>query len=435
MEQKIQTAKKPELLAPAGDMARLEAALRFGADAVYVGAKRFGMRASPENFNWEQLEEAVELTHSKSAKLYLTCNILPRNADITQLPAFLGNAAACGVDALILSDLGVLELAKRHAPGLPVHISTQAGVFNYEAALCLYCMGARRFVLARELSLPEIAEIKQKLPQDAQVECFVHGAMCVSVSGRCLLSAYLTGRDANRGDCAQPCRWQYSVAEGTRPGEYFPLEEDGGLTYLFNAKDLCMLEHIPLLAQAGVDSFKIEGRAKSEYYTAVVTNAYRCAIDGYLQSETPLHYKSESWLLEEVQKVSNREYCSGFFFALPGTPPDGAPQKDAGIRYQGGYKRQWEVMAVVTGWADGVVSVSQRNRFFEGDTLELFLPRIKPEPVLVRGLCNSDGERVANAPNPMRIFSFQSEKPLPIGAILRGTIRDKHTDPNEEGGG
>ena len=271
--------RKPELLAPAGDMERLQAAVKYGADAVYLGGTMFGMRAAPANFNKEQLVEAVEYCHARGVKVYLTCNVLPRNDELAELPEFLKDAEKAGVDALIISDIGVLAMAKKYVPDMEIHISTQSGIVNYETSKAFYDMGAKRIVTARELKMTEIAEIRKNIPDDMDIECFVHGAMCVSFSGRCLISNYLVGRDANRGECAQPCRWKYTLMEEKRPGQYFPVVEDDSGTYIMNSKDMCMIEHIPEMIKAGITSFKIEGRAKSAYYVAVVVNAYRKAID------------------------------------------------------------------------------------------------------------------------------------------------------------
>lgn len=407
---KQSTARKPELLAPAGDLLRLRAAVQYHADAVYLGGTVFGMRSSPENFSETQLEEAVAFCHENGVKVYLTVNVLPRNDELAQLPRFLAHAKDCGVDALIVSDLGVLDYAKRYAPGVAIHISTQAGVVNYAAANALYRLGAKRIVTARELSLREIKEMRQNIPDDLDLECFVHGAMCVSFSGRCLLSNYLTGRDANRGDCAQPCRWQYALQEEKRPGQYFPIEDGDGGTFILNAKDLCMLDHIPALIDAGIDSFKIEGRAKSEYYVSVVTNAYRRAIDGYFADPQP-DYKPDQWVRDEVTKVSYRPYCTGFFFD--------DPHDNAQISFAGGYTRDWDVMAVVEKWEDGVAYCTQRNRFFTGDTLEVLAPDIVPFSVTPKAIFNADGEQVEATNHPMMAFSFPCEQPLPAGAYLR----------------
>ncbi len=402
--------KKPELLAPVGDMEILRAAVRYGADAVYLGGKIFGMRAAPSNFDAQELCQAVSYAHSHGVKVYLTCNVLPRNEELSELPGFLTDAVKAGVDALIVSDLGVLEYVKKYAPGIEIHISTQSGIVNYAAANVLYNMGARRIVTARELSLREISEIRDNIPADMDIECFVHGAMCVSFSGRCLISNYLVGRDANKGECAQPCRWKYALVEEKRPGKYFPVNEGDGGTYLFNSKDMCMIEHIPEMIKAGITSFKIEGRAKSEYYVAVVTNAYRKAIDGYFENMSD-DYVPEKWILDEMKKVSYRDYCTGFFFS--------DPAEDANISYKGGYNREWDVMAVVDSWSDGVAYCTQRNRFFEGDELEVMPVGKAPFTVLARNLKNGEGESIESTNHPMMKFSFECELPLESEMILR----------------
>ena len=270
---------RPELLAPAGDMERLQAALDFGADAVYLAGQMFGMRTAPSNFTREQLQEAVALAHARGVRVYLTCNTVPRNQEIDLLPDYLAFVQNVGVDALIVTDLGAMDLAKRYAPKVELHVSTQAGIANYAAANAFYQLGAKRVVLARETTLEEIAEIRAKTPKDLEIEAFVHGAMCMSFSGRCLLSNYMAGRDANRGACAQPCRWKYALVEEKRPGQYMPIYQDGEGSYILNSKDMCMVRHLPELLRAGVTSLKIEGRAKSAYYVAVTTNAYRWALD------------------------------------------------------------------------------------------------------------------------------------------------------------
>ena len=391
-------------------MARLKAAIQFKADAVYLGGTVFGMRSAPENFSDSALEEGVALAHANGVKVYLTANVLPRSDELNELPRFLSHAKDCGVDALIISDLGVLDYAKRFAPGVAIHMSTQTGIVNYAAANACYRLGARRIVTARELSLKEIKTLRANIPEDMEIECFVHGAMCVSFSGRCLLSNYLTGRDANRGACAQPCRWKYALTEEKRPGLYFPIEdgEDGG-TYILNARDLCMIEHIPELIDAGISSFKIEGRAKSEYYVAVITNAYRKAIDACLAQ--PEGFVLPQWIKDEVTKVSYRDYCTGFYFD--------DPHENAQISFRGGYDRAWDVMAIVEKWENGVAYCTQRNRFFSGDALEVLTPDAVPFPVTAAELFNADGERVEATNHPMMAFSFPCETPLPDGAILR----------------
>ena len=302
---------KVELLSPAGDMECLNMALTYGADAIYLAGQEFGMRTASANFSNKQLAEAVLKAHEKNVPVFLTCNTLPRNDELDRLPAFLEAAQDAGVDAIIVADLGVMNLVKQYAPKVEIHISTQAGIVNYAMANALYDMGAKRIVLARELSLDDIAQIRAKIPADLEIETFVHGAMCMSFSGRCLLSAYLNNRDANRGDCSQPCRWEYALVEKKRPNEYMDITEDKHGSYIFNSRDMCMIEHIPELVQAGVSSIKIEGRAKSAYYVAVTTNAYRHAIDAYLEHpEQPL----PPWIVEEVDKISHREYSTGFYF-------------------------------------------------------------------------------------------------------------------------
>ncbi|MBQ4604633.1 MAG: U32 family peptidase, partial [Clostridia bacterium] len=395
----------------AGDKERLEAAVSFGADAVYLGSDCFGMRTAAASFGGENLRDACEYAHSKGVKVYLTCNTVPRNNELSRLPEFIKFAAECGVDAFIITDIGVMKLAQKYAPDVEIHISTQAGITNFAAANAFYEMGAKRIVTARELSLEEIAEIRINTPKDLEIECFVHGAMCVSFSGRCLLSNYMTGRDSNRGDCAQPCRWRYALLEEKRPGEYFPVEQDNTGTYIMNSRDMCLIEHIPELAQAGINSFKIEGRAKSAYYTAVSVNAYRCALDGYEKSGFSFDYKPEQWVIDEVRKASNRQYCTGFYFSNP--------MDDAQIFYNGGYVREWDVAAISERWENGILYASQRNRFFEGDELEVMIKGEKPVTVTVRNLKNADGELIDNAPHPMMKLSFECSVPVPSGAYLR----------------
>ncbi len=399
-----------ELLSPAGDRERLEAALMYGADAVYLGSTSLGMRAAPQNFDNQQLKSAVELCHSMGRKAYLTCNVLAHNSDLEQLPSVIDAAVDAKIDAMIISDMGVLAMVKKRAPQMEIHISTQTGIVSYAAANAMYDMGAKRVVLARELSIEEIAEIRAKTPSELEIECFVHGAMCVSFSGRCLLSNYFIGRDSNRGECAQPCRWRYALMEEKRPGFYLPIGEDHSGTYIMNARDMCMIEHIPEMVNAGITSLKIEGRAKSSYYTAVITNAYRAALDGYLKNPTD-SYKPEPWMVEETRKVSHREYCTGFFF--------GDPKDDAQIFYDGVYKRSWNVMAQVEKAENGRVYVSQRNRFFEGDELEIMLAGSEPLKIKVENLQNEKGEAIDVAPHPMMKCSFDCAADIHPGALIR----------------
>jgi len=402
--------KRVELLSPAGDMERLELAVKFGADAVYVGGTQFGMRSNPSNFDPAQLQAACKLVHAAGKKLYLTCNTLPRSYELDALPDFLRSARAAGVDAFIIADMGVLAIAKQAAPEVEVHISTQAGIVNYAAANAFYQMGAKRIVTARELSLDEIKMIRDHTPPELEIEAFVHGAMCMSFSGRCILSDYMVGRDANRGDCAQPCRWKYHLMEETRPGQYFPINQEENGTYIFNSKDLCMIEHIPELVAAGVDSFKIEGRAKSAYYTAVVTHAYRQALDAYFAHPSP-DFRVPDWVLAEMEKMSHRVYTTGFNFG---------PLQNGQELNTGGYVRTWDVCALYRDQQGNRLIVDQRNRFFEGDTLEVLEPGQKPYTLTVRDLVReADGTRTETANKATEVYSFAVDRPVSPDAILR----------------
>lgn len=399
---------KPEILSPAGDTESLDAALRYGADAVFLAGKQFGMRSAPKNFDADELRNACKKAHELGRRIYVTCNTLPRNSELAELPDFLSYAQDCGVDALIIADLGVFEAAKRYAPKVARHISTQAGVTNYAAANVLYNMGASRVVLAREIPLEQIAEIRAKVPKELEIECFVHGAMCVSFSGRCLISSYMTGRDANHGDCAQPCRWKYHLYEETRPGQYFPVEEENGGTFLYNSRDMCMIEHIPELVKAGVSSFKIEGRAKSAYYAAVITNAYRHAVDDYFAEGDAFTLKP--WIKEETEKISHRAYSTGFYF---GNEP-GQNTSD------GGYIRRWDVAAVCEELIDdNTCVISQRNKFLTGDVLDVLPPDGIPFNAVCKRLVNADGEEVPSAPHPTEILTMTSDRAIPKGSYLR----------------
>ncbi|MFT3951035.1 MAG: U32 family peptidase [Oscillospiraceae bacterium] len=400
----------PELLVPAGDKERLLSALTFGADAVYLGAQAFNMRASQKGFDGETLAEAVTLAHEKNVRVYLTCNTLPHNADIAEFEPFVRQAAEAGVDALIVSDIGILSLVKQFAPDMEIHISTQAGIVNYVTARALHDMGAKRVVLARELSLDEIAEIRAKTPASLEIETFVHGAMCVSFSGRCLLSNYIVNRDANQGACAQPCRWGYHLMEEKRPGEFYPVYEDEKGTYILNAKDLCMIDHLDKLAAAGVSSFKIEGRAKSSYYVSVVTNAYRAAVD--LLKTNPQSYALPDWVREEVFKVSHRAYCTGFYFGHP---------RDCQYYENSGYICDYDVAAIVESAQDGRLFCVQRNKFLTGDTLEAIAPGCPPVSLTVNAIYNELGEKVESANHAAMRFSAETTpfSPYPAGTILR----------------
>jgi putative protease len=397
---------KPEVLAPVGDFERLITAVSYGADAVYLGGKEFGMRAAPANFDQDELKKAVEYAHEHGVKVYLTCNTLPRNHEIDEFPEYIQYVSQIGVDACIANDIGVLSLIRKYAPDMEIHISTQAGIVNYQTALAFYEMGAKRVVLARELSLEEIAEIRRRIPDDMDIEVFVHGAMCMSFSGRCLISNYMVHRDANRGECAQPCRWGYYLVEEKRPNEYYPIFEDEKGSYILNAKDLCMIEYLDQLAKAGVTSFKIEGRAKSAYYVAVVTNAYRLAVDQYWRD--PEHFKLEPWLLEEVQKVSHRRYSTGFYFGKPDQYYE-----------NGGYLREYDVVAVVDDWKDGWLYATQKNKFSAGDTVEVLAPLQKPVILTIDSLYNEEGEAIETAPHPQMKLRMRSKQPFPSGSMIR----------------
>ncbi len=403
---------RPEILSPAGDMECLGSALNFGADAVYVAGKNFGMRTASKNFSLEELKSACDLVHKHGKKLYLTCNTLPRNADVIEMPEFLMAVKECSVDAFIIADLGVFEMAKKYAPDVERHISTQGGIINYESANAWYNLGAKRVVLAREMTLPEIAEMRAKIPKDLEIECFVHGAMCVSFSGRCLISSFMTGRDANRGDCAQPCRWKYHLYEENRDGQFFPVIEENGGTYLYNSRDLCMIDHIDDLVKAGISSFKIEGRAKSAYYTAVTTNAYRHALDDYLAN--PDSFELQPWIKEELEKISHREYSTGFFFGTePGQTTD-----------NGGYIRKYNQVAVCEGYDKNVATITQRNKFFVGDMLDILPPSGISFEVVAKKLTNEYGEEVDSAPHAMQKLFMEVDREIPVGSVIRKKIVD-----------
>ncbi len=401
-----------EVLAPAGDMERFDSALLFGADAIYLGAKSFGMRASPSNFTFDELKIACNKAHAKGKKVYLTCNTLPRNDEISQFEGFIKAVQASGVDAVIANDIGVFSLIKKYTPDMEIHISTQAGIVNYVTANEFYNMGAKRVVLAREMSLDEIAEIRAKTPKDLDIECFVHGAMCVSFSGRCLLSQYLINRDANRGECAQPCRWNYYLMEEKRPNEFYPIGEDENGSYILNAKDLCMIDHLDKLAKAGVTSFKIEGRAKSAYYVAVVTNAYRAAVD--ILKQNPDNYNLPAWIHDEVFKVSHRKYCTGFYFGHP---------KDCQYYETSGYVRDYDVVAVVDDCRDGSVYCTQRNRFFAGDELEVLAPNREPVKIKADIIYNELGESVPAANKATMSFSLPIDMQFESGSVIRKEVK------------
>ena len=398
---------KPELLAPAGDMERLKMAVLYGADAVYLAGTSFGMRSFAGNFSPEELPEAVRYAHAHGVKVHVTVNTMPRGNELPALPAHLELLNDCGVDALIIADLGVFRMAEKYAPRCELHVSTQVSIANAACASAWYDLGAKRVVLARELSLEEIRVIRQNTPPGLEIETFAHGAMCVSYSGRCLLSNYMTGRDSNRGACAQPCRYQYALMEEKRPGEYFPVFEDEKGTYIMNSRDMCMIDHIAELMDAGVDCLKIEGRAKSAYYAAIVTGAYRHAIDAVVAGQ-PL---DPVWR-DGVEHVSHRHYSTGFFFGLPGQ------------YYQNSrYIRQWQVCAIVTECdAEGNATLSLRNKFAAGEPVELVGPDFKPISFPAPMMQNMDGNELAQPRNPQMLFRMRLPKQAPAFSILRHAV-------------
>ena len=395
---------KPELLSPAGDRERLDMALAYGADAVYLAGNAFGMRAFAGNFGREDQAEAVRLAHAQGVRVHVTCNTLARNGEIAALPEYLEFLDGIGADAVIAAGVDVLSLCKRHAPHVQVHMSTQTGITNYEMARVWRELGASRVILARELSLEEVAEICARAPRGLEVECFVHGAMCVSYSGRCLLSNYMTGRDAARGACAQPCRYRYSLVEEKRPGEYFPILEEGGETFILNSRDMCMIDHIPELIQAGVHSLKIEGRAKSAYYAAMTTAAYRHAVDAAAGGR-PL---DPVWRAE-VDKVSHRHYSTGFWFGQPGQYTQDAR-----------YIRDWQVLAVVRA-CDGAGNalLSLRNKFAAGDALEVVGPDLPAFPMTAPMMEGLDGQPLAEPRHPQMEFRMKLPRAVPPLSLVR----------------
>jgi putative protease len=388
-------AKKIELLCPAGDMESVKAAILYGANAVYVGGDEFGLRANA-GFDRQELIKAAEYARKHGVKIYLTCNIVADNSDIDKFRQFVKTIGEIGLDAVIVSDLGIFDIIKSSNCEIDVHISTQAGVMNYAAANMLYRLGAKRIILARETSLAQIRQIRENTPPELELEAFVHGAMCMGFSGRCLISNYLTSRDANRGQCAQPCRWSYHLVEQTRPNEFFPVYEDDRGSYILNSKDLCMIEHIPDLIQAGVSSFKIEGRAKTAYYTAIITNAYRAGID----CET-----LPDWVKREVNCVSHRPYCTGFYF---GNETNIAPEYS-------GYVRDCDFVGVF----DGGGEITQRNYFTTDDYLEVAPPGEPPRRLEIQQMYNSKDELITIANHGLQKLRIKCREDFPAGSMIR----------------
>ena len=398
---------KLELLSPAGDMERLKMSVLYGADAVYLAGTDFGMRSFAGNFTPDELPKAVEFAHSRGVKVHVTVNTMPRNDEIAQLPPYLEQLQDAGVDALIVADLGAFTLAGKYAPKCQRHISTQQSIANYECAQAWYDLGAKRVVLARELSLDEIRTIREKPDKDLEIETFGHGAMCVSYSGRCLLSNYMTGRDSNRGACAQPCRYQYALMEEKRPGEYFPVFEDEKGTYIMNSRDMCTIDHLKDLTDAGIDCIKIEGRAKSAYYAAVVTGAYRHAIDDVAAGR-----EIDPIWRDEVEHVSHRYYSTGFYYGYPGQ-----------YTKHSRYIRQWQVCAIVESCDEnGLALCSLRNKFSTGDALEAVGPDMRPFPFTASEMKAMDNEPLDEPRTPQMQFYLQLPQPVPAMSILRRNV-------------
>ena len=399
--------KKPELLCPAGDITRLKAAVDFGADAVYLAGEEFGMRTAATNFGKKDLYEGIKYAHDRGVKVHIACNTIPHNLEMPRLPAFLELINDAGADAVIAADIGTMGLVKKYAPNADLHASVQSGIVNYVTAQAFYDMGAKRVVLARELSLEEISEIRAKVNPNLELEAFAHGAMCISFSARCLLSYYMTGRDANRGDCAQSCRWSYSLMEEKRPGQYYDITQTDKGTYILNANDLCMAEHIDDMCRAGIDSIKIEGRAKSHYYVAVTSNAYRGALDSLTFDG---NWKLPDWVSEELNKISHRNYSTGFYY---GRPDNAQTYENAG------YVRDYIVAAVLTGYEDGKIIATLKNKFLVGQEFDCLEPRSMPVKIVANKLYDEKDNPIDSAPHPMQTIKIPYEKPVKVGSLLR----------------
>ncbi|MGI6712959.1 MAG: peptidase U32 family protein [Bacillota bacterium] len=401
--------KKPELLAPAGNFEKLKIAVRFGADAVYLGGKSYSLRSGADNFSLEEMEQGVKYAHAHHAKVYVTLNIFAHNNDLKDLPEYVTNIARLQIDGIIISDPGIFRIIKKISPQIPIHISTQANNTNWSSVLFWQKMGAKRVILARELAIREIEEIHHKT--SIELEVFVHGAMCISYSGRCLLSNYLALRNANKGDCAHPCRWKYHLVEEQRPGQYFPVSEDDGGTYIFNSKDLCMIEHLPALMNAGVSSLKIEGRMKSIYYIGTVVKTYREAIDTYF-ADPEKYYCKEEWI-KELHKVSHRHYTTGFAFEKPSTESQ---------RYSSSaYIRNYDFVGIVLGYdpEKKEAVIEQRNRFFTGDEVEFVPPRGSFLKWRISSMKNEMGEIIDSAPHPQQVILIPVPFPLEKYSLMR----------------
>ena len=391
--------KHPELLIPASSLEVLKTAVVFGADAVYIGGEAFGLRAKAKNFSMEEIQEGIAFAHAHDVKVYITANILAHNGDLSGVRAYFEELKEIKPDALIISDPGVFMIAREVCPEIDIHISTQANNTNYGTYQFWHQLGARRVVTARELSMAELKEIREKAPADLEMETFIHGAMCISYSGRCLLSNYFTGRDANRGACTHPCRWKYAIVEETRPGEYMPVYENERGTYIFNSKDLCMIEHIPELIDSGIDSFKIEGRMKTALYVATVARTYRKAIDDYLESPE-LYQKNMDWYLDQISNCTYRQFTTGFFF--------GKPDESAQIYDNNTYVKEYTYLGIIGECtADGLYRIEQRNKFSVGEQIEIMKPDGKNIPVVVRRIVDEEGQEMQSAPHPKQVLYIE----------------------------
>ncbi|MGE5474783.1 MAG: peptidase U32 family protein [Ignavibacteriales bacterium] len=404
--------QKPELLAPAGDLERLKMAFIYGANAVYIGGEEFSLRAYADNFSAEDMKEGIEFAHSMGKKAYVTLNIIPHNSDLAGIEEYVRQISKMKPDAVIVSDLGVVDIIKEQAPDMKFHISTQANNVNWRTVNQWSKFGAERVILARELSLKEIKEIRDKLPESLQLEIFMHGAMCISYSGRCLLSNYMAGRESNMGACAHPCRWQYYLMEEKRPGEYFPVYENERGTFIFNSNDLCMIEHIPEMIDAGVSSLKIEGRMKSSFYVATVVKAYRQAIDDYCESPDKYNNNKGKYI-EEISKASHRNFTTGFYFGKPGTESHNYNSSS--------YMREYDFIGLVLDYdaSTGIALVEQRNRFFKGDKIEVVPPEGNWYEETIDWIKNSDGDNIDVAPNAQMIVTIPISKKVERYTILR----------------
>ena len=391
--------KHPELLIPASSLEVLKTAVMFGADAVYIGGEAFGLRAKAKNFSMEEIREGIAFAHVHDVKVYITANILAHNGDLSGVRAYFEELKEIRPDALIISDPGVFMIAREVCPEIDIHISTQANNTNYGTYQFWHQLGARRVVTARELSMAELKEIREKAPADLEMETFIHGAMCISYSGRCLLSNYFTGRDANRGACTHPCRWKYAIVEETRPGEYMPVYENERGTYIFNSKDLCMIEHIPELIDSGIDSFKIEGRMKTALYVATVARTYRKAIDDYLESPE-LYRENMDWYLDQISNCTYRQFTTGFFF--------GKPDESAQIYDKNTYVKEYTYLGIIGECtADGLYRIEQRNKFSVGEQIEIMKPDGRNIPAVVRRIVDEEGQEMQSAPHPKQVLYIE----------------------------